>query len=273
MPAEPSPILLSATGLAKTYPSGAGPWSRAGAAVVALSDVSLSVPRGATIAVVGESGSGKTTLGRCIVGLIEPTQGEILYRGQELSRRAYRRSPRLRRAVQMIFQDPSGSLNPRQRVGAIIAEPLSVHGIVPPARIAARVDELLHAVGLGGDAATRYPHEFSGGQKQRIAIARALSLEPELLICDEAVSALDVSVQAQIVNLLKELQRQRNLTYLFISHDMAVVRHIADEIVVMRAGRIVESGPTEDLIGNPQTDYTRALFQAVPRGISMHRKG
>jgi ABC-type glutathione transport system ATPase component len=272
MPSNSNQVILRAEKVGKSYFTGMGLFGRAQKTVAALSDVSLSIRAGTTMALVGESGSGKTTLGRCIVGLHEPTEGRVFYRDRELSRRVFRRDLGVRKAIQMIFQDPAASLNPRQRVGAIIAEPLIVHRIAEGESARKRVTELLDAVGLGAGAAGKYPHEFSGGQKQRIAIARALSLEPEVLVCDEAVSALDVSVQAQIVNLLRDLQKERGLTYLFISHDMAVVRHIADEVAVMRAGRIVELAPTGELFSNPATDYSSALLAAVPRGISMHRQ-
>ncbi len=273
MPGRRGETILEVEKVGKRYPGGSGLLASGAKGVVALDDVSLRVRAGSTLAIVGESGSGKTTLGRCIVGLHEPSAGRILYRGTELSRTAFRRDGALRRAIQMVFQDPAASLNPRQRVGRIIAEPLLVHRLAEGAAAQRRVEELLDAVGLGMHAAHRFPHEFSGGQKQRIAIARALSLEPEILVCDEAVSALDVSVQAQIVNLLKDIQEARGLTYLFISHDMAVVRHIADEVAVMRGGRLVELGPSERLFADPKSDYARALLAAVPRGISMHRRG
>lgn len=264
--------MLRTEHVSKTYALGAGLFGRPTRSFKALSDVSIGIRAGSTMALVGESGSGKTTLGRCIVGLIEPTEGAIYFEGQPLSRRAFRGDFSIRRSIQMVFQDPAASLNPRQRVGAIVSEPLVTHGIASGAAARRRMFELLDSVGLGPAAASRFPHEFSGGQKQRIAIARALSLEPKLLVCDEAVSALDVSVQAQIVNLLRDIQRDRGLTYLFISHDMAVVRHIADEVAVMRAGQIVEQAPTDELFRNPLTEYTRSLLTAVPRGISMHRR-
>jgi ABC-type glutathione transport system ATPase component len=263
--------ILRVDNLGKTFAAGTSLFGRGTRPVVALSGVSLAIEGGTTMAIVGESGSGKTTLGRCIAGIHEPTEGRILFRGQALNRRAFR-DFRLRRAIQMVFQDPAASLNPRQRVGSIIAEPMVVHHICPAGEVAGRVEGLLDAVGLGARVAGMYPHEFSGGQKQRIAIARALSLEPEILVCDEAVSALDVSVQAQIVNLLKDIQKERGLTYLFISHDMAVVRHIADAVAVMRAGELVELAKTDDLFAHPQTAYTKALLAAVPRGISHHRR-
>lgn len=268
---ESEPPIVRVQGISKTFPAAGGLFARHADPVIALSDVSLEVAAGRTLAVVGESGSGKTTLGRCIAGIHNPSSGSIFYRGQPISRSILRRDRKARRAIQMIFQDPAASLNPRQRVGRLIGEPLAVHAIVPPDQIARRVEELLDAVGLGATAATKFPHEFSGGQKQRVAIARALSMEPEVLICDEAVSALDVSVQAQIVNLLKDLQRERRLTYLFISHDMAVVRHIADAIAVMQSGRLVELGETEALFRAPRFPYTRSLLDAVPRGISLYR--
>jgi ABC-type glutathione transport system ATPase component len=263
--------IIAVRNLSKTFAPSRGLLGKLIAPVKALEDVSLSVRAGKTLAIVGESGSGKTTLGRCIAGLYEATAGSIAYRGRALSKQAFRRDITLRKSIQMIFQDPAASLNPRQRVRMILAEPLIVHGLVRNNEIDERVATLLRAVGLAPDAAGKLPHQFSGGQKQRIAIARALTLEPDVLICDEAVSALDVSVQAQIVNLLKDLQRGRTLTYLFISHDMAVVRHIADDVAVMKEGHLIETGPTEQIFSEPKTPYTRALLDAVPRGIALRR--
>jgi len=263
--------IIEVSKLVKTFSPSRGLLGRLVAPITAVAGVSLSVAPGRTTAIVGESGSGKTTLGRCIAGIYDLTSGSIRYRDEPLSRKAFRRSVRLRRSIQMIFQDPAASLNPRQRIGATLAEPLVVHRLVPREDVSARIEALLKSVGLQASAAERWPHEFSGGQKQRIAIARALALEPDVLICDEAVSALDVSVQAQIINLLKEIQEARRLTYIFISHDMAVVRHIADDVVVMKDGEAVETGPTERIFGAPRTAYTRSLLDAVPRGIAMRR--
>ena len=231
----------------------------------AVESVSFGVARGETLGIVGESGCGKSTLARCLVRLHEPSAGTIHFDGTDvlglsgLRRRAYNRQ------VQMVFQDPFGSLNPRMTVGACLAEALSVHRIVPKAAIARRVAELLELVHLPIDAAARRPHEFSGGQRQRIGIARALAVEPSMLIADEPVSALDVSVQAQLVNLLLELQRQLGLTLVFITHDLRLVRHMAHRVAVMYLGRIVEIGPAAALFAAPRHPYTRALIQAAPR--------
>ena len=233
----------------------------------AVEDVSLTVARGETLGIVGESGCGKSTLARCLVRLHEPDRGDIRFDGNDVIklrgglRRAYNRQ------VQMIFQDPFGSLNPRMTVGACLTEALVVHEVVPKADIPRRVSELLDLVHLPADAAGRRPHEFSGGQRQRIGIARALAVEPSLIIADEPVSALDVSVQAQIINLLVELQRELGLTLVFITHDLRLVRHLAHRVAVMYLGRIVEIGPTEGLFAAPRHPYSRALIQAAPRLI------
>ena len=223
----------------------------------ALTDVSLAVHPRRNVALVGESGAGKTTLLRLLLGLTRPTSGVIRHAGQPLTRGNLRD---YRRAVQAVFQDPYSSLDPRQRIGRIVAEPL--RGLVLGAE-PARVTEAIEAVGLPADTAGRYPHEFSGGQRQRIAIARAMALEPRFVMLDEPTSALDRSVQAQIVDLLRDLQRRRNLSYLFISHDLKVVRALANRIVVMRDGVVVEEGPAEEIFARPRTDYTRALFAAA----------
>ncbi len=233
----------------------------------AVEDVSLTVAKGETLGIVGESGCGKSTLARCLVRLYQPDGGEIRYEGKDVlglrgtARQAYNRQ------VQMVFQDPFGSLNPRMTVGACLAEALSVHAVVPKSDIEARVRELLDLVQLPADAAARRPHEFSGGQRQRIGIARALAVEPSLIIADEPVSALDVSVQAQIVNLLIESQRRLGLTIVFITHDLRLVRHLTHRVAVMYLGRIVEIGPTEELFAAPRHPYTRALLAAAPRLI------
>jgi oligopeptide/dipeptide ABC transporter ATP-binding protein len=235
--------------------------------VHAVEDVSLTVARGETLGIVGESGCGKSTLARCLVRLHKPDGGEIRYDGKDVlglsgaARRAYSRQ------VQMVFQDPFGSLNPRMTVGACLAEALSVHAIAPKADIPGRVRALLDLVQLPADAAGRRPHEFSGGQRQRIGIARALAVEPSLIIADEPVSALDVSVQAQIVNLLMALQSRLGLTVVFITHDLRLIRHLTHRVAVMYLGRIVEIGPTEQLFAAPRHPYTRALLEAAPRLI------
>jgi len=251
--------LLELRHLSKTYPGANG------AVVQAVSDVSLSIEAGEVLGIVGESGCGKSTLGRTLLRLVEPSGGEILFEGQDLTHLGRRAMKPVRRDLQVIFQDPFGSLNPRHTVGGIIAEPLKVHRVGSRAEQQARVAELLKLVGLPEDAAKRYPHEFSGGQRQRIAIARALALEPKLLVADEAVSALDVSIQSQIINLIADLRRRLNLSILFISHDLSVIRHVSDRIAVMYLGRIVEIGPAEEIMAAPKHPYTQALLSAIPR--------
>lgn len=230
----------------------------------AVNGVSFTVEKGETLALVGESGCGKSTVARMLVGLYEPTSGHIEFDGQPLSKLRTREGRQLRRRLQMIFQDPYASLNPRWRVARIIAEPLKVHGKLTPAERMARVDELLAQVGLAASDRNRYPHQFSGGQRQRISIARALAAGPEFLVCDEPTSALDVSVQAQVLNLMKRLQRELGLTYLFISHNLAVVHHMADRIAVMYLGKIVELASREELFSYPRHPYTRMLLSAIP---------
>jgi len=251
--------LLELRNLTKTYP---GPKGRQ---VQAVADVSLTIAAGEVLGVVGESGCGKSTLGRTLLRLTEPTGGQILFDGQDLTRLSPRAMKPVRRDLQVIFQDPYGSLNPRHTVGYILAEPLIVQGEGGREDRRARVAELLSLVGLPDDAAARYPHEFSGGQRQRIAIARALALNPKLIVADEAVSALDVSVQSQIINLIADLRRRLGLSILFISHDLSVIRHISDRIAVMYLGRIVETGPAEAVITAPRHPYTQALLSAIPR--------
>ena len=232
--------------------------------VHAVEDVSLVIDRGTTFALVGESGCGKSTIARCIAGILTPTAGTMTFMGADIMARRSRRDPR-RRHLQMIFQDPYASLNPRWRVGRIIAEPIVTHRLITGrGRIEARTAELLMLVGLVPQDARKYPHQFSGGQRQRIAIARALASEPAFLICDEPTSALDVSVQAQILNLMRGLQRQLGLSYLLISHNLAVVAHMADRVGVMYLGRLVEWGAAQDVLERPQHPYTRMLLDAVP---------
>ncbi len=228
----------------------------------AVDDVSFAIPKGTTLSLVGESGCGKSTLARMAVGLYPPTSGEIRFEGQPLS--SARSQPALRRRMNMIFQDPYASLNPRWRVRDIVAEPLRAFGMLHGAAVAERVGALLSQVGLAAADGGKYPHEFSGGQRQRISIARALSSEPDFLVCDEPTSALDVSVQAQILNLMRELQARLGLTYLFISHNLAVIRHMSDQLGVMYLGRIVEHGPGEAIFTNPRHPYTRLLLEAIP---------
>jgi peptide/nickel transport system ATP-binding protein len=229
----------------------------------AVDGVSFAIPRGTTLSLVGESGCGKSTIARLAVGLYTPTSGSIAFEGQPLS--AARAQASMRRRMNMIFQDPYASLNPRWRVRDIVAEPIRAFNILSAqADVSARVGQLLTQVGLSPVDGEKYPHEFSGGQRQRISIARALSSEPDFLVCDEPTSALDVSVQAQILNLMKDLQQRLNLTYLFISHNLAVVRHMSDRLGVMYLGRIVETGPGEEIFGNPRHPYTRMLLEAIP---------
>lgn len=235
-----------------------------GSVVRAVNDVSLSIAPGEVLGIVGESGCGKSTLGRSILRLIEPTEGVIEYGGQDLLTLNRAQMKSIRQDMQIIFQDPFGSLNPRHRVGSILAEPLKVHGVGNRQDQRHRVAEILTLVGLPVDSATRYPHEFSGGQRQRIAIARALMLNPKFIIADEAVSALDVSVQSQIINLLSGLQKRLGITMMFISHDLSVIRHVSDRIAVMYLGRIVESGTIDEVLDSPQHPYTKALVSAVP---------
>ena len=261
--------VLEVDGLFKEFPIRSGLLQRETGRVRAVQDVSFSIGRGETLALVGESGCGKTTVSRCILRALPPTSGAIRFSPEPgssidlapLSRRALRP---LRRHIQMIFQDPYASLNPRMMVGDIIAEPLLVNG-VPAAQRRARVSELLDLVGLPAAARTRFPHAFSGGQRQRIGIARALALDPALVVADEPVSALDVSVQAQIINLLLDLQDRLRLSMLFVAHDLGVVRHVSDRVAVMYVGRIVETAPTQALYARPRHPYTEALLAAVPK--------
>ena len=232
--------------------------------VRAVDGVSFDVQPGETLGLVGESGSGKSTTGYCVLQLLKPTSGSVLFEGTELTALGREDLRRMRREMQIVFQDPYSSLDPRMTVGDIVGEPLIVHGIGSRRDRTVRIRDLLDVVGFNPSYTNRYPHEFSGGQRQRIGIARALALSPKLIVCDEPVSALDVSIQAQILNLLKDLQRDFGLTYLFIAHDLAVVRGMSDRIAVMNRGQIVELGPAEEVYTNPQDDYTKALLSAVP---------
>jgi ABC-type oligopeptide transport system ATPase subunit len=257
--------LLEVRNLVKIYTTDEGIFSQARREMPAVKGVSLDIQSGETLGLVGESGCGKSTLGRMILRLVEPTWGEIRFQQQDILRASRNTLRRLRRDMQIIFQDPFASLDPRMRIEQIITEPLVIHGDgLTSASLQECAREMLHAVGLDESALGRYPHEFSGGQRQRIGIARALVLRPKFVVCDEPVSALDVSVGAQIVNLLKNLQQQFGLTYLFISHSMPVVRYLSDRIAVMRAGEIVELGPAEEITSRPIHEYTRALLAATP---------
>jgi oligopeptide/dipeptide ABC transporter ATP-binding protein len=256
--------LVSVRNLRKEFPIKKGVLARQVGAVKAVNDVSFDVARGETLGVVGESGCGKTTTGRTILRLIEPTSGEIRFEGRDVRSMDTSELRALRREMQIIFQDPVSSLNPRMTVGAIIREGLTIHKLAEGAAADARVRQLLQEVGLRPEYANRYPHEFSGGQRQRIGIARALSVEPKFIVCDEPVSALDVSVQAQVINLLVDLQREHNLTYMFIAHDLSVVEHIADRVAVMYLGKVVELATADDLYREPLMPYTQALLSAVP---------
>jgi oligopeptide transport system ATP-binding protein len=258
--------LLEVSGLAKHYPVRRGlVLSRAVGVVRAVDGVSFALDRGETLALVGESGCGKSTTARLVLRLIAPSAGTVRFDGRDITRLTGAALRRLRRRMQIVFQDPFASLNPRMTVGAILAEPLVVHRIGTRRARAHRVQELLGLVGLAPYHAQRYPHEFSGGQRQRIGIARALAVEPELVVCDEPVSALDVSIQAQVINLLKDLQARLGLAYLFIAHDLAVVKHMAGRVAVMYLGQIVEIARTDELFADPRHPYTRTLLAAIPR--------
>ena len=259
-------VLLEVKNLKMHFPVTSGMlFQRTVAHVKAVDDVSFSVRRGETLGLVGESGCGKTTTGRCILQLYKPTSGEVVFEGRDLTRLGTKQMRAMRREMQVIFQDPYSSLNPRMTAGNIIGEPLIVHGLVNgKAEYRERVAELLVNVGLNPYMADRFPHEFSGGQRQRIGVARALSVSPKFIVADEPVSALDVSIQAQIINLLEELQEQFNLTYLFIAHDLSVVRHISDRVGVMYLGHMVEIAERNEIYRNPIHPYTRALLSAVP---------
>src|SRR5256886_9459397 len=258
-------ILLEVRDLRKYYPVTKGfIFQRQVGAVKAVDDISFFIRRGETLGLVGESGCGKTTTGRVILRLQEPSKGEALFEGRDIFKPGKEELRRLRRDIQIIFQDPYSSLNPRMTVGDIIGEPLGIHNLAHGKEKVRRVQELLEVVGLSPYHMNRYPHEFSGGQRQRIGIARALAVNPKLIICDEPVSALDVSIQAQVLNLLEELQKEFGLTYLFIAHDLSVVKHISDRIAVMYLGRIVEVAVADELFANPQHPYTEALLSAVP---------
>jgi oligopeptide transport system ATP-binding protein len=257
-------VLLRAEHVKKYFPIRKGILAREVARVHAVDDVSLEVRTGETLGLVGESGCGKSTLARCIARLYDLTSGSVIFDGRDISRLSRRQLRPVRRELQMVFQDPYASLNPRKRVGAIIADPLHIHKYGDRAKIRSRVTELLELVGLSPEHINRYPHEFSGGQRQRIGVARAVALNPRLIIADEPVSALDVSIRAQVINLLDDLQDNLALTYVFIAHDLGVVRHVSDRIAVMYLGKIVEISPAEELYRRPVHPYTEALLSAVP---------
>lgn len=257
-------VLIKVRGLTKYFPLRGGVLARVREHVKAVDDVSFDVLRGKTLGLVGESGCGKTTVGRTMLGLIPATAGDVVFDGRSLFELPSRELRIVRRRMQIIFQDPYGSLNPRMKVGAIVGEPLWIHRLARGRELSDRVRMLLQRVGLNADAAERYPHEFSGGQRQRIGIARALALNPDFVVCDEPTSALDVSIRAQVINLLRELQEEMGLSYLMISHDLGVVRHVSHEVAVMYLGRIVEQAPTESLYRSPSHPYSRVLLSAIP---------
>lgn len=260
---ESQPLLVLEN-LKKYYPVRQGIIRHTVGEIKAVDGVDLYIRPGETLGLVGESGCGKSTISKMIVGLEAPTEGRILFGGKDIASLSPREMTALRTELQIVFQDPYSSLNPRKRIGDLLGEPLKVHRIVPAREIGREVDRLLELVGLPKNSRSRYPHEFSGGQRQRIGIARALSLRPRLIVCDEPVSALDVSIQAQILDLFKELQRELNLTYLFIAHGLGAVSYVSDRIAVMKAGKIVETGEAKDIFRNPQHPYTKALIDANP---------
>jgi peptide/nickel transport system ATP-binding protein len=263
-PAGSNNLLLQVTDLRKYFPVRKGLFATVSGQVKAVDGVSFEIRHGETLGLVGESGCGKTTAGRTILRLIEPTSGEVLFNGTSVFSLKAEQLRRVRKEMQIIFQDPYGSLNPRMTVGGIVMEGMIAHGMYARPERIERAQALLARVGLDRDHFYRYPHEFSGGQRQRIGIARAIAVEPQFIVCDEPVSALDVSIQAQIINLLEELQREMHLSYLFIAHDLNVVRHISDHIAVMYLGKIVEYAETEELFSNPLHPYTQALLSAIP---------
>lgn len=266
-------VLLKVKNLKKYFPVKKGLFSRTIAWVQAVDDVSLYLKKGETLGLVGESGCGKTTLGRTILRLIEPTSGEVLFNNTQVFDLKGQELRRMRRNMQIIFQDPYSSLNPRMTVEGIVGESLSVHKIAKGEKRKEMVKELLDKVGLSPNHINRYPHEFSGGQRQRIGVARALALNPSFIVCDEAVSALDVSIQAQIINLLQRLQEELELSYLFIAHDLSVVEYISDRVAVMYLGELVEQAPSKELYSNPLHPYTKALLYAIPEPDPKKRKG
>ena len=256
--------LLKVEGLKQYFPIKGGFFGRTVNHVKAVDDITFTIYEGETVSIVGESGCGKSTTGRAILRLEEPTEGNVIFQGTDLTKLSKKKMREFRKDLQIIFQDPYASINPRQTVASVLNEAMHIQKVLPKKERRARIEQLLETVGLRSYQADRYPHEFSGGQRQRIGIARALSVDPKLIICDEAVSALDVSIQAQVLNLLEELQNEFGLTYLFISHDLGVVRHISDRIIVMYLGKIVEIADKTSLFENPQHPYTKALLSAIP---------
>ncbi|HBK5920650.1 TPA: ATP-binding cassette domain-containing protein [Vibrio alginolyticus] len=263
--------VLRIENLKQHFVSGKGLFKK-GYTIKAVDGVSLSVSEGETLGLVGESGCGKSTLGRTILKLYEPTEGKIFFEGKDITKLSVKEMRSLRKDMQIVFQDPMESLNQRHTIGMILEEPFVIHKIGTPAERKQWVKELLIKVGLPETAVNRYPHEFSGGQRQRIGIARAIALKPKLLICDESVSALDVSVQAQILNLLLQLQQEMNLAIIFISHDLSVVKHVSDKVAVMYFGKVVEAGSAKEIYANPQNEYTKKLLSAIPITHPKYRK-
>ena len=264
-------VLLSCEHLSVWFPARKSLFGKASSYTKAIDDISFELYKGETLGLVGESGCGKTTLGRTLLRLIEPTGGKIIYNGIDLTAKKRDELRSLRKEVQIVFQDPYSSLNPRITIGSAIAEPMQVHGILSTNKQRKdKVTELLEKVNLKAEHVDRYPHEFSGGQRQRIVIARALALSPSFIICDESVSALDVSVQAQVLNLLNDLKKEFGFTIIFISHDLSVVRYISDRILVMNKGKMEESGYADDIYYNPQSEYTKKLISSIPKGMLVH---
>ena len=257
-------VLVEIKDLKKYFPVNRGLFGKAHSNVQAVDGISFTINKGETLGLVGESGCGKTTCGRTIIKLYEPTSGQIIYDGHDLSKLSPKQMLPYRKKIQMIFQDPYASLNSRMTVGDIVGESIDIHGVYKGRDRMTRIQELLTTVGLNSDHASRYPHEFSGGQRQRIGIARSLAVQPEFIICDEPISALDVSIQAQIINMLEELQENMGLTYLFIAHDLSMVKHISNRIGVMYLGKMVELGKSDEVYGHPMHPYTKALLSAIP---------
>lgn len=272
VPTAEKKVLLKVDQLKQYFPIKGGFFGRTINHVKAVDDITFDIKQGETLSIVGESGCGKSTTGRAILRLEEPTSGSIHFQDKDLLSLGKKEMRRTRKDLQVIFQDPFASLNPRQTIGKILGEALAIQNVVPKEKRKSRIEELLGHVGLRPESMERYPHEFSGGQRQRIGIARALAVDPKLIICDEAVSALDVSIQAQVLNLLKSLQRQFDLTFLFISHDLGVVRHISDRVMVMYLGKIVEIADKKSIFEQPQHPYTRALLSAIPVPNPVHER-